>query len=434
MTAEVAILNQQAVALAADSAVTIGGNNVPKIYPSANKLFTLSKYAPVGVMVYSSANFMGVAWEIILKTYRQQLGQQTFSRLEDYAENLLAFIEANDAITPRNQEQRYTKNLIRSLFEMVNQHVRSQTQKEQTSDAEVLSALVDRLHQEWSAKPVFARVDGTELDGQSVDMVNQLSEEVAASIFPVLFPELPVESPTYRKLQDLGAISINHMIDESPFPGTGLVIAGYGEDDLFPAVATFRLETKVNGNLKHQHETRKSARIDFEKRAAIVPFAQSDMVATFIEGADPEYQRLVDTQMKNALDELFRSIAEDVLDISEEDPAQKVLQELSGRTWDRIKNELDTARRDKFVNPLLDILISLPKTELASMAESLVSLTSLKRRLSDSAETVGGPVDVALISKGDGFIWIDRKHYFSPELNRQFFANYFREAPHETQS
>jgi hypothetical protein len=138
--------------------------------------------------------------------------------------------------------------------------------------------------------------------------------------------------------------------------------------------------------------------------------------------------------MKNALDELFRSIAEDVLDISEEDPAQKVLQELSGRTWDRIKNELDSARRDKFVNPLLDILISLPKTELASMAESLVSLTSLKRRLSDSAETVGGPVDVALISKGDGFIWIDRKHYFSPELNRQFFANYFREAPHETQS
>jgi hypothetical protein len=40
---------------------------------------------------------------------------------------------------------------------------------------------------------------------------------------------------------------------------------------------------------------------------------------------------------------------------------------------------------------------------------------------------VGGPIDVAVISRGDGFIWIKRKHYFSPELNPQFAANYYRE-------
>ena len=39
-------------------------------------------------------------------------------------------------------------------------------------------------------------------------------------------------------------------------------------------------------------------------------------------------------------------------------------------------------------------------------------------------ETVGGPIDVAVISKGDGFIWIERKHYFRPELNPHFFSNY----------
>jgi len=42
-------------------------------------------------------------------------------------------------------------------------------------------------------------------------------------------------------------------------------------------------------------------------------------------------------------------------------------------------------------------------------------------------ETVGGPIDVAVISKGDGFVWIKRKHYFRPELNHCFFRNYFRE-------
>jgi hypothetical protein len=44
---------------------------------------------------------------------------------------------------------------------------------------------------------------------------------------------------------------------------------------------------------------------------------------------------------------------------------------------------------------------------------------------------VGGPIDVAVISKGDGFVWIKRKHYFKPELNPGFFANYFRENKEE---
>jgi hypothetical protein len=69
----------------------------------------------------------------------------------------------------------------------------------------------------------------------------------------------------------------------------------------------------------------------------------------------------------------------------------------------------------------------LPKDELASMAEALVNLTSFKRRVTAVAETVGGPIDVAVISKGDGFVWITRKHYFKPEFNHHFFNNYFKE-------
>lgn len=76
----------------------------------------------------------------------------------------------------------------------------------------------------------------------------------------------------------------------------------------------------------------------------------------------------------------------------------------------------------------MTVVAALPKDELAAMAESLVNLTSFKRKMSMDAETVAGPIDVAVISKGDGFIWIKRKHYFERELNPQFFANYYREA------
>lgn len=60
-----------------------------------------------------------------------------------------------------------------------------------------------------------------------------------------------------------------------------------------------------------------------------------------------------------------------------------------------------------------------------STSMTAISLTSLVRRMQPGEETVGGPVDVAVISKGDGFVWINRKHYFKPELNASFFSNYF---------
>jgi len=55
--------------MAADSAVTISdGNARGKIFNTANKVFSLSKYAPVGIMISGGASVMGVPWEIIIKT------------------------------------------------------------------------------------------------------------------------------------------------------------------------------------------------------------------------------------------------------------------------------------------------------------------------------------------------------------------------------
>ncbi len=58
------------------------------------------------------------------------------------------------------------------------------------------------------------------------------------------------------------------------------------------------------------------------------------------------------------------------------------------------------------------------------MAEALVNLTQFRQRMTMEMETVGGPIDVAVISKGDGFIWINRKNYYKPELN-QHLLKYF---------
>jgi len=53
--------------------------------------------------------------------------------------------------------------------------------------------------------------------------------------------------------------------------------------------------------------------------------------------------------------------------------------------------------------PPLDVLAHMGKEDMAELAESLVNITSIKRKFtsSDSSdESVGGPVDVAIVTKG----------------------------------
>jgi len=88
MTAEVAILNRNAVAIAADSAVTVGtdsGNS--KVYNSVNKIFGFSRKHPVGIMIYNNADFMGILWETIIKECRDQLEDDNLETIKDYGKD-----------------------------------------------------------------------------------------------------------------------------------------------------------------------------------------------------------------------------------------------------------------------------------------------------------------------------------------------------------
>jgi len=79
------------------------------------------------------------------------------------------------------------------------------------------------------------------------------------------------------------------------------------------------------------------------------------------------------------------------------------------------------------VQPTIDILRqalswplvvpAMPLQDAIDLAEFLVDLTIKFSRFSQGAPTVGGPIEIAVISKHEHFKWIRRKHYYSPELN-----------------
>jgi hypothetical protein len=105
MTAEVAILNTHGVALAADSAVTVSIGGEKKVYNTGNKLFALSKYHPIGIMVYNNASFMKIDREIIIKQYRRSLKTDSYSTLLEYVNSFLKYIKNFNYISDGSQQE-----------------------------------------------------------------------------------------------------------------------------------------------------------------------------------------------------------------------------------------------------------------------------------------------------------------------------------------
>lgn len=63
------------------------------------------------------------------------------------------------------------------------------------------------------------------------------------------------------------------------------------------------------------------------------------------------------------------------------------------------------------------ITAPMPIQDVIDLAEFLASAAAMYSRFSFGASSVGGPVEVAAITKHEGFKWVKRKHYFNAALN-----------------
>src|SRR4030042_1372210 len=126
MTAEIVIMNKEAIAIAADSAVTFPQEKGHKIFPSANKIFTLSKYHPVAIMIFGNAYFMEVPWETIIKTYRKLLGDNEYETLELYAESFLKFLCSEGILFPEIKKEQFFMECVYSFFQAINENIKKE--------------------------------------------------------------------------------------------------------------------------------------------------------------------------------------------------------------------------------------------------------------------------------------------------------------------
>jgi len=204
MTAEIAVMNKEAIALATDSAVTIGDENNRKIFTSANKLFALSKYYPVGIMVYGNADFMGIPWETIIKIYRNDLGEKKFNTLKEYADEFITFLGNGNLSFSEEQQKRYLFwgtygyfTLIKdNIIERVNKVIIEKGSIPDTQVKQIISNVIkehyDNLKNEFKMLPSIPENNIKNIIDKYVKIIDKAKEKV--------FEELPISTDSLKQL------------------------------------------------------------------------------------------------------------------------------------------------------------------------------------------------------------------------------------------
>lgn len=429
MTTEIAILNRSAVALAADSAVTVSGRGGIKVYDGVNKLFELVRGRPVGVMIYNSADLSLRPWETIIKTYREERKTQSFPTLDDYVSDFKKFIQTHAELFSQRQQREALANVIDSDLSMVRAYVgRAILAKVRSGKAPTppqVARIVNREVREfWDYARSNYALDQWDSPLPSLRTLSAELRPLLDERIDDVFENLPLNDAVRASLR----IALVHRAlgfagedDDEDF--SGVVFAGFGNDEFYPRLREFRTKAVYNDRLLCREIADSSSDIGVDLPGDVKSFAQGDMIRSFTDGIqDHVRSEMVTYWARWRSDGVGAEVtADSALSSLSKSQKRSVAGVVDGQamTWvDDFLRHMAAYERANVRGPLLQSVSYLPKDEMGAMAESLVNLTTLKRRVSiNEAQTVGGAVDVAVVSRGDGFVWLKRKHYFDQTLN-----------------
>jgi len=219
------------------------------------------------------------------------------------------------------------------------------------------------------------------------------------------------------------------------------VFAGFGEDEYYPRLRELRFKGMYAGCPLVLDMNDSSTEISVLEPAAFRSFAQGDMVRSFTAGIQDQVRvemiKYWEDWVESDKADTTQLVETELAHLSPEDRnlVSEVAERAGRQAVDNFFAHMDNYETKVVQAPLLQSVAVLPKDEMGAMAESLVNLTTLKRRVSiNEAQTVGGAVDVAVISRGDGFVWLKRKHYFDQKLNPSWAAAHAPSEPNEART
>ena len=417
MTSEVVLMNRQAVAMAADSAVTISGPQYLKTYQSVDKLFPLVDGQPIAVMIYNNAEIMSTPWETVISLYREQSRGRPLDTVGDYAEDFMNFLSGNpDLFSADYQDTEFFKH-VAVIYSVIAEEYDAQIRHFQESNggrlrdhiSSIFEFVVGQLHADYQRMPdeapradlpCFPQGMGEQIRRRYRGEIEQLMEQLLGAL-RADYGGLTASDATKEKLRDIAVYSVTRDAFFEHF--TGVVFAGFGARDKFPSMRSYLTSSVVLGILKRRQD--RAADMAADAGPVVQPFAQDRMIRTFLTGMDQHLRMFMYGETLKMSMNLVSDVIKRAPSLS--DPQRTTLfQEYSQNNMDHSLHEffrsIDNYQYAVHTRPIYRAIGSLPKRELGETAASLIKLNSFQQKVMHSVETVGGPIDVAVITRNGG--------------------------------
>ena len=415
MTAVVGILNKQGVAIAADSAVTRGrnkdGRKQEKVTKNGNKMVRLCEAVPVAVMITGNADFLQTPWDVIARRYRQIRGSTEHHSVEAAVHDFFSFIQSDPVFWDGGCDKGYLRHLIEWVFNRIVDKVGKAG--ERTPDGNLrrpasfvksFRKVAKSLCNDWERSGICTqfkeypieqfRVTAHRIIGSFLSMKNcQLFDEIHTSL----------EEAVWTRLRT--------RFEEGP--SATLVFSGYGKGQKYPSLVSALVCEGFDRHVSYHIRPEDIVCISEERPVSICPYAQDDVIRSILRGIHIDWSKEAGEVFQN----IVNPFSSDIFGIPFADDSPGVefydmLSEVRTSDLQRMFYKEGMRMLDKNQHEWEKLLEDSDLETLASLADCLIDLTGFHRILTFSQEGVGGPVDVAVISKNDGFTWLRRKNWY----------------------
>ena len=358
---------------------------------------------------------MGTPWDVIFKLYRDRKGSQGFNTLEEYARNFLHFLEAEDYFSSPKSQEKYLTKEVSAYYHKVKDYVvdkfEEQLDENDLTEEEqvklVRNLIVGRIGaitegaKDHGVNPEFENYTLAHLRSFGKDCLDSLAEVCEEAGFPA----------DLRDTWEEGFFE--YIRSQLYFSGTGIVFAGYGGKDIYPSILTVYISGAFDRRMRYYFSyDDDSDKIDNDNSATIIPFAQVDVMLTLMKGIHPGLRRYVESKHADSLAKAKEKMLEAMKEAGCTKKAMKKVEEADlSDIQNNYEESMDQFIQDEFIDGIVDAVNSFNIEDMVNMAESLVSVTNLQRHISSSEESVGGPIDVAVITRSEGFMWVKHKHW-----------------------
>jgi len=421
MTTVVGILNKRGVAIAADSAVTRNRRDRDsKCTKNGNKMIRLCEAVPVSVMLTGNNEFLGTPWEVIIRQYRTRRGKEKHPTVKAAAEDFMRFVADSAAFwTEPDHVADNVKRTVRNIFrKAVGEMMTDQNERKEDGSLKRPAAFVkaftknckelQRNALEYGRCPQFEEYTLEEFCKAASGIVDGFLSRYS-------FEEETLEKERTYPNSVLEALKPVIMETAKVLIGTRntgpscaiLVFTGYGCNQEYPSLVAAAVNEGIDRRVNYNIQEKDVIEISDKRPVAICPYAQDDVIEALLNGVDKDWKDRADSEFKKSLYPRFRS--------TEEVPGYKLNRYAASLETEDLKTDFKRSTAKMIKKNRREWEKALEQYDLRSMAElaeCLVDLTGFQRILTFEQEGVGGPVDLAVISKSDGFQWLSRKSWY----------------------